>query len=55
MNDHCGSPELTSGRVFRRDFSSPFAAGNFIYSAATDLIPEIKNEGNATLSASLFS
>jgi zinc and cadmium transporter len=27
----------------------PFAAGNFIYIAAADLIPEIKHEENATL------
>jgi zinc and cadmium transporter len=30
-------------------FLLPFAAGNFIYIAAADLIPEIKHEENATL------
>lgn len=30
-------------------FLLPFAAGNFIYIAATDLIPEIKHEGSARL------
>ena len=30
-------------------FLLPFAAGNFIYIAATDLIPEIKHEENARL------
>jgi zinc and cadmium transporter len=32
----------------------PFAAGNFIYIAAADLIPEIKHEENATLNAIHF-
>ncbi|HEX5019014.1 MAG TPA: ZIP family metal transporter [Candidatus Binatia bacterium] len=32
-------------------FLLPFAAGNFIYIAATDLIPEIKHEENARLNS----
>ena len=32
----------------------PFAAGNFIYIAASDLIPEVKSEGNSRLSSIHF-
>jgi zinc and cadmium transporter len=35
-------------------FLLPFAAGNFIYIAAADLIPEIKHEENLTLNAAHF-
>jgi zinc and cadmium transporter len=35
-------------------FLLPFAAGNFIYIAAADLIPEIKQETNATLNVLHF-
>jgi len=35
-------------------FLLPFAAGNFIYIAASDLIPEIKQEGNFKKSAISF-
>jgi len=35
--------------TFDVTFLLPFAAGNFIYIAAADLIPEIKHEENATL------
>jgi zinc and cadmium transporter len=35
-------------------FLLPFAAGNFIYIAAADLIPEIKHEENATLNVVHF-
>jgi zinc and cadmium transporter len=35
-------------------FLLPFAAGNFIYIAAADLIPEIKHEENPTLNAVHF-
>jgi zinc and cadmium transporter len=35
-------------------FLLPFAAGNFIYIAAADLIPEIKQEANATLNVVHF-
>ena len=35
-------------------FLLPFAAGNFIYLAAADLIPEIKQEDNPTMNAIHF-
>jgi zinc and cadmium transporter len=35
-------------------FLLPFAAGNFIYIAAADLIPEIKHEENARLNVIHF-
>jgi zinc and cadmium transporter len=35
-------------------FLLPFAAGNFIYIAAADLIPEIKHEENAKLNVVHF-
>jgi zinc and cadmium transporter len=35
-------------------FLLPFAAGNFIYIAAADLIPEIKHEENARLNVLHF-
>jgi zinc and cadmium transporter len=40
--------------TFDVTFLLPFAAGNFIYIAAADLIPEIKHEDNPTLNAIHF-
>jgi zinc and cadmium transporter len=40
--------------TFDVTFLLPFAAGNFIYIAAADLIPEIKHEENAWLNAVHF-
>jgi len=39
---------------FDTSFLLPFAAGNFIYIAASDLIPEVKSEGNSRLSSIHF-
>jgi zinc and cadmium transporter len=39
---------------FDTSFLLPFAAGNFIYIAASDLIPEIKNEANFRLASIHF-
>jgi zinc and cadmium transporter len=39
---------------FDTSFLLPFAAGNFIYIAASDLIPEVKEEGNFRLSSIHF-
>ena len=43
------APERSKKRV--KYSYLPFAAGNFIYIAAADLIPEIKHEENARLNA----
>lgn len=40
--------------TFDMTFLLPFAAGNFIYIAAADLIPEIKHEENARLNVIHF-
>jgi len=40
--------------VFDVAFLLPFAAGNFIYIAASDLIPEVKHEENLKLAAMHF-
>lgn len=40
--------------AFDVTFLLPFAAGNFIYIAAADLIPEIKHEENATINVVHF-
>lgn len=40
--------------TFDVTFLLPFAAGNFIYIAAADLIPEIKHEDNPTLNVLHF-
>ncbi len=40
--------------TFDTSFLLPFAAGNFIYIAAADLIPEIKNEGSLPVAALHF-
>lgn len=49
-----GLVTYAASRSFDTSFLLPFAAGNFIYIAASDLIPEVKNEGNFRLSSIHF-
>jgi zinc and cadmium transporter len=49
-----GIVAYTASFTFDVTFLLPFAAGNFIYIAAADLIPEIKHEDNPTLNAIHF-
>jgi zinc and cadmium transporter len=49
-----GLVAYAASRTFDVTFLLPFAAGNFIYIAAADLIPEVKEEENLTLNAVHF-
>lgn len=49
-----GLVTYAASRSFDTSFLLPFAAGNFIYIAASDLIPEVKSEGNSRLGSIHF-
>jgi len=50
-----GLAAYASARVFDVAFLLPFAAGNFIYIAAADLIPEVKHQTRMSLSILHFA